>query len=173
MKRSHLCLRALSPNPSPMAVNYPLNGRQSHAGACKIRRGMQPLEHAEQLPVRHVEAGPVVAHEIDRVALLWRRPNSIFGCCRLPVNFHALPSRFSSTARSSGGSPRPASTSSTTHSTSRFGSHFRNSATTAFARALRSTCFGVHLLRVSERQLTGRRSAVPSAGRPPGCAAGG
>ena len=47
------------------------DGREAHAGALEIDRGVQPLEHTEQLiDVLHVEAGPIVPNRVHRLAVL-------------------------------------------------------------------------------------------------------
>ena len=71
-----------------MAVDDTLHGRQADAGSRKIPGVMQPLKRQKQLVgIGHVKAGAVIAHEINRFALLlfdteldagFRDPSRIF-----------------------------------------------------------------------------------------------
>ena len=48
-----------------MPANDPLDRHQSNAGPFEFGRRMKPLKHAKQLRCKgHVEAGPVVTHEV-------------------------------------------------------------------------------------------------------------
>src|SRR5437879_6000420 len=53
------------PDATAMAVNDPLNGRQSYAGPFEFGHAMKPLKGSKQSACeRHVETGPIVAYEI-------------------------------------------------------------------------------------------------------------
>ena len=97
--------RALGPDAPAVAVHDALHRREADAGARELGGRVQPLEGREQLVgVGHVEAGAVVAHE-EGARAVGRAPGRP-RCApppRLPVNFHALPSRFSRSTRASCG----------------------------------------------------------------------
>jgi hypothetical protein len=58
------------PDLAPVAMDDALYGRETDAGAFELGRAVEPLEGAEELAgVGHVEAGPVVAHEVRTLAL--------------------------------------------------------------------------------------------------------
>src|SRR5215831_4805453 len=66
VERGPLARRALAPYPTAVARDEALHHREPDAVARKFVLGMQPLEHAEELPVvARVETYAVVAHGID------------------------------------------------------------------------------------------------------------
>src|SRR5687767_719208 len=65
---------AFGPYPAAVLMDNALHGGKADAVACKLGHPVQALERAEQLADEgHIEAGPVVAHEIDGVAVLLPR----------------------------------------------------------------------------------------------------
>src|SRR5688572_26653577 len=71
IERRALTGLAVGPHPPPMPRHDALHQRETHAGAGKLAGAVQPLEHAEQLPlVARVEARSVVAHEEDVLLLV-------------------------------------------------------------------------------------------------------
>src|SRR5688572_4661583 len=57
---------AVGPHPPPMPRHDALHERETHAGAGELAGAVQPLEHAEELPlVARIETRSVVAHEED------------------------------------------------------------------------------------------------------------
>src|ERR1700723_1312248 len=70
-KRRSLAFCALRRDSAAVAPDDPLNRRQSHPGARELGDGMKPLEGTEQFfGICHVEAGPIIADEIDLLAIL-------------------------------------------------------------------------------------------------------
>jgi hypothetical protein len=56
----------LGPYPTAMPVNDPLHDRQTNACSLELVCAMETLKDAEKLVyIPHIEAGSVVAHEID------------------------------------------------------------------------------------------------------------
>src|SRR5207249_5349658 len=70
MERSAFARLAFGPDPATVLVDDALHGGQAQAVPGKLVCAMQAMEHAEEfVPVAHVEADAVVAHEIDNAFL--------------------------------------------------------------------------------------------------------
>ena len=120
---SHL---ALGPHPAAVTVHDPRHRREPYARPLELVLPVQPLEGPEQLVrVRLVEAGPVVPHVVGGLGNPGRgapvRAELYGGLLFSRVNFHALPSRFSSATLSRLGSPQASMPSPATNSTFRSG----------------------------------------------------
>ena len=122
----------LGPDVAAVAAHDALHRRQADAGAGEVVGAVQALEDAEQpVGIAHVEAGAVVAHVEDLPAALRVRSRTATAACGLrALYFQALPSRFSSTRRSSVGSPSTTMPGSISTSTWRSGAARRRSSTT-------------------------------------------
>src|SRR5450755_4005838 len=72
-KRSSLSHGSLGPGPTAVAMDNASHRGQANPGARELGRYMQPLKGSEQLAnVGHVEAGAVIADEIDRRSVALR-----------------------------------------------------------------------------------------------------
>ena len=67
-RRSRLLDRALAPRRAAVAVDDALDGGQADAGARELVAGAAAGRRRKLVGVSHVEAGAVVAHEVDRLA---------------------------------------------------------------------------------------------------------
>src|SRR5688500_2288723 len=66
IERRALTGLAVGPNPPPMPRHDALHQCETHAGAGELAGAVQPLEHAEELPlVARIETRSIVAHEED------------------------------------------------------------------------------------------------------------
>src|SRR5919201_3572561 len=70
----------LGPDPPAVAVDDALHDRKAHSSAGIVLGPVQPLEHPKEfVGVAHVEAGAVVAHQVDRPPALLTPPHGDAG----------------------------------------------------------------------------------------------